>query len=288
MSKWITCKNCSHEYHSSLPRCPKCSKNTPSLKNIATIISIAALCVVVVVGLILGITDKGTVDTVSSNSKPTSASESKPDSNNSANKESNDNSSFDKPVSSASSQGSSQNNSVSKPQSTEKIPTIGTKLIGNYYYSTLPKYYLDYSYRVYKAFYPNVSFEDYAYKLHDEQKSIGTEEIIKNADGSATHKIHKNKINDHSTNLLIGLVELKSELSKQDYISEIKHNKTMDTLTISLTLDELDEIQKYNIVMLGLRNFENQLFMVSKNKTNVVINYKSGNQETLNFPDDIK
>lgn len=62
----------------------------------------------------------------------------------------------------------------------------------------------------------------------------------------------------------------------------------MDTLTISLTLDELDEIQKYNIVMLGLRNFENQLFMVSKNKTNVVINYKSGNQETLNFPDDIK
>lgn len=294
MAKWITCKKCSREYHSSLSRCPQCNAITPSFKNFAAVLVGLILCVVVIVGYVLGFTDKEI--STPKQKDTTSKTNSVQVSNNTENQEdipSTDNSSDNSGANSqqnVSSETQSATPSVSQEsQVTETVsfPEIGTKIIGDYAYTTLPKYYLDYSYKIYKSFYPETSFEDYAYKLSDEQKANHTIEIIKNADGSATHKSPKNKLSERVKNSLIAVIEASAELEKQDWVNSIEHDKNLNII-VTLTTNEPDSIQKYNIVMLGLLNFENQLFSISDNKANVIIKFPNGSEETLKFPDDIK
>lgn len=57
--KWITCKNCNHEYSNELQRCPSCGKSAPlSLSRALGAVSIAAVAVIAVSGIILGFTEK--------------------------------------------------------------------------------------------------------------------------------------------------------------------------------------------------------------------------------------
>ena len=295
MGKWIKCKKCSHEYHSSLPRCPECGNTTITLKGIVGIIAIVLFCLIVIAGIILGLNDDG-IKTKPTDEQSASSSDVTPaDSSSSTDTQSNSSTNEETDTSTpsvSSNTSSSSNNTVSTQQSGGDstditLPSIGTKTIGDYAYTTIPKYYLDYSYKIYKNFYPETSFNDYAYKLNDEQKANHTIEIIKNNDGSATHKAPKAKLSERVVISLKALIEVRADLKKQDYISDIEQNNTSD-ITVTLAVDELEDIQKYNIVMLGLMSFEHQLFSVSQNTASIIIKYPNGNEEILKLPDDIK
>lgn len=59
MSKWIHCKHCGHEYRNTLKRCPKCQSLTPvRFKTLLGGLLSVAVAVAVIVGLILGFTEK--------------------------------------------------------------------------------------------------------------------------------------------------------------------------------------------------------------------------------------
>ena len=71
MAKWINCKKCGHEYHSSLNCCPECSTPTPSFKKIIAIFTCILFCAIVVVGIVLGFKDNK-IKPVPQNSEVTS------------------------------------------------------------------------------------------------------------------------------------------------------------------------------------------------------------------------
>ena len=63
MGKWISCKQCGHEFHSSLSRCPECGKAVITFKKIITIAGTVFVLGIVTVGVILGFNDDNAVGT---------------------------------------------------------------------------------------------------------------------------------------------------------------------------------------------------------------------------------
>ena len=260
MAKWINCKNCGHEYLSSLNRCPECSTPTPSFKKVISVAVAALFCALVIVGIVLGFRDNK-IKTAPDSSKPvlassndssdisSSSSENEKDESSSSSKNDNSSSkknetaSSKKDISSAVSQkpsssvisgihnivsslpSSADNTSSDITQEPSEKTVIGTVLKNKFAYTTVPEYYLRYLYSIMEAMGEVGSFEDFAYKLSDEDINYGFTEIKKNADGSATlvMPLGEKRIKFRTEYIAAG-VELLEETKKLEFVKDVYGN----------------------------------------------------------------
>jgi len=320
MGKWINCKNCGHEYHSSLNRCPECSTATPSFKNIAYIICTVLLCIVVGIGIYSGFTDDKiksqteskpisasvTEKTSSQNTSSKTPSSNEDTSNNSktstsqrteaSSKKDTSSVKAEKPSSSLVSDIHSVISSVpsstqSSADSTGKDQTstfpIGTVLEKNFAYTTLPKYYLEATYSISAALGYKGSFEDFAYKISDDQKAYGFTEIIKNSDGSATIAMPLNVDRiKFRTEFIQGGIELMETVKQLDFVTNIYGNNEYRDIFFELSREELTQEELANVILLGLYFLENQYYEIdSGNTCNVYLKTPDNIYSLLKFPD---
>ncbi len=317
MGKWINCKKCGHEYHSSLNRCPECSTVTPSFKNIAYIIGAIAVCVVVGIGIYSGFNDDK-IKSVSesepvfasetekaSSEKPSSSKETSDNSKASSSKKAEVSSKKDtssikaeKPSSSLISDIHNIVSSVpSKTESTTESGTssknetaamaVGTVLKDKFAYTTLPKYYLECMYSISAAAGYTGSFEDFAYKISDDQKAYGFTEITKNADGSATiaMPLSVDRIK-FRTEFIQGGIELIETVKQLDFVTDIYGNNEYRDIFFELSREELTQEELGSVILIGLYFLENQYYEVgSKNTCNVYLVSPDNVYSLLKFPD---
>ena len=320
MGKWINCKKCGHEYHSSLNRCPNCSTATPSFKNIAFIIGVIAVCFFTGLGIFLGFKETQikmspekdsssfVSDTKSDTSIKPDASEEKESGSPSVSSKKDSSSSKKAETSSSKKDTSSiraekpSNSLISdiqgivseKPESSDSSPSsnqqafpIGTVLKNKFAYTTVPKYFLEYTYNITAAAGQTESFEDFAYTLSDEQKAYGFTEITKNSDGSATiaMPLSVDRIK-FRTEFINGGIELIDTLKQADFIKDIYGNNEYRDIFFELSRDDLTELELASIVLIGLYFLENQYYEVdSGNTCNVYIKTTDNVYSLLKFPD---
>lgn len=200
MGKWINCKKCGHQYHSSLSKCPECGNLTITLNKILGFSVLGLVLAVAAVGIVFGFMDKGSdkpqisdqssVQSVldSSSVNMESEVEIKPESE--SQPTISDNSSSDK-VSSKEETVLNESNVSSKTETTPSTPelpitpNIGTVLKDGKAYITVPEYYLREMHSILSAT-GDIDFEEFAYSMTEEEKLDGGLYVVKNADGSAT------------------------------------------------------------------------------------------------------
>ncbi len=199
MSKWIKCKKCGHEFSSALSHCPECSKRHLNAKVYMLSIMGLALCSVVLLGIFMGFFDKSKENDINNNAaaekEPISTEESASQ-NASGENSPEQNGTSNEP---SSSQGDGELNAPTSSEAainnshTETHYPIGTVVVDNCVYTTVPKFYLDYIYQNF-GLSSSVTFEKFAYELSDEDRESGYTEIIRNDDGSATKVLPYSKI----------------------------------------------------------------------------------------------
>lgn len=287
MSKWINCRKCGHEYNNSLSRCPNCSTITLSSKSVLSIVIVILICLGACIGIVLGFTE----DNPPSDKTEPSSSDKTVSSNVSSTASSNIPSStnFSKPASSTPQSSSSKPSSSSSQQNeTVNLPKIGSKKIGDFYYTTLPKYYLEDWYEITKAVMGYTeTFDTFAYSFTEKEKDLGFTQKLKNSDGSVTYKMPENKFTKLVADKLGGFLELLAELKKQDYIDNAEYKNT-DTLNVYVNKKDLNSLEKANILLTGLTLLDKKFFSISDNKAVVNIIYPDNSKDTINLPEDIK
>ncbi|WP_394191486.1 hypothetical protein [Paenisporosarcina quisquiliarum] len=129
-----------------------------------------------------------------------------------------------------------------------------------------------------------------------EAKADGIKEATKNADGSVTYKMSKDKHKEMMSEMEVGVKEYMDELVTEDYpsIREVTANKEYSTFT--LTVDKAlyeDSFDGFASMGLGMMGMYYQVFDgVDAENTKVEINVQdeatSEVFETVVFPDDME
>ncbi len=303
MEKWITCKECGHEFSASMSRCPECGKWRLTTKTaIGSLLGVAFLAVVIfgIVAGFSGNSDQNIKTTSGENSSITSSDSS--ESNESfasslqTNQETNsaesiisdtevtDNSSKqNKPLT----ESSSSDNSSENDTSAISYP-VGTTIKNNLVYTTVPKFYLDYLYTSF-GIDAEMSFDKFAYSLKAEDKEYGYTECIRNTNGNATLVLPWSKLNDMTVKRLTKAVKYIHDTENQKFIKKIGYTEKMDKFEIILNTDKLTDEQQASFVMFGLYFLEYQYSTRDgSNKCEVVVIYPDSSKKTLVFPDIIK
>ncbi len=309
--RWINCKKCGHKYSSQLGRCPECSAVTINFKLISSIVLSVSVLGIVILGIVLGLTDNGTnkIDVSSKDSSQVSKAETTSKTDSVIQKENSSEESSSKfdinsilnDIQSSSSNNSSQkeNNSsvynASKESNSEKTQAsykykIGTEMLGDMYYITMPEYFLRYLYKLSGLENSGKAFEDFAYTLTDEDKQAGFTKIYKNSDGSATKAITINKYNAYITDYTKNILEYIFKLKKSDFITDINHNN-LQNISINLSKNkESVTVNEYaEIILLGCLGAEKQLSTVNTSgECNINLTFSNGETEILRFPESLK
>jgi len=129
-----------------------------------------------------------------------------------------------------------------------------------------------------------------------EAKADGIKEATKNADGSVTYKMSKDKHKEMMSEMEVGVKEYMDELVTEDYpsIREVTANKEYSTFT--MTVDKAlyeDSFDGFASMGLGMMGMYYQVFDgVDSENTKVEINVQdeatSEVFETMVFPDDME
>ena len=129
-----------------------------------------------------------------------------------------------------------------------------------------------------------------------EAKADGIKEATKNADGSVTYKMSKDKHKEMMSEMEVGVKEYMDELVTEDYpsIREVTANKEYSTFT--MTVDKAlyeDSFDGFASMGLGMMGMYYQVFNgVDSENTKVEINVQdeatSEVFETMVFPDDLE
>ncbi len=307
MEKWIKCKECGHEFSNKLSKCPECGKAHLTVKGLASLLSILVIVIISVIGLVLGFSEKdGNIPTASqTQSQKEEVSERKEDKkeDNISYDESSSKSEQQDTVSSTVSSGSS---SKTDSSSESKIPSknpsssnqssssVGTNVVEqknyetgvtidkNYYYVTIPKYYLEYMYLIAKKADGAPNFEDFAYSLTTDRIVKNVSKVIKNPNGAATCVYTYEKYLEQNQNWLPTLIRISDILEIYKCIDEVKYSKYFDTYDIKLTVDDLDKEEQASILVTGLSALEYQYFRRdSENEVTINLTYKNGTKETI-------
>ena len=248
MAKWINCKECGHEFSSSLSHCPECGKRRLTAKTALGGIFGTAFAVLVVIGMIMGFSDNGKTDTVSKEGSNITSEE--------------------------------KDESASYP--------LGTVVKNGKAYSTVPKYFLEYLFDVFDVE-GEMSFNEFAYSLKDEDKDYGYTDVIKNKDGSATLVLPESKLSDMAAKRLTTSKQYIKETENQEFIKKIEYSEKLDKFEITLNTEELNDEQKANLVIFGIYFLEYQYCMEDgANKCEITVVYPDGISETLYFPNVIE
>ena len=308
MEKWIKCKECGHEFSNKLSKCPECGKSHLTVKGLASLISILAIVIISVIGLVLGFSEKdGNIPTASqTQSQKEEVSEKKEDKkeDNSSYDESSskseqqdtvsdvilsnpskDNTSSSKTPSSSASESASSNQSSSLSGTNvveQKNYETGVTIDKNYYYVTIPKYYLEYMYLIAKQADGAPNFEDFAYSLTTDRIVKNVSKVIKNPNGAATCVYTYEKYLEQNQNWLPTLIRISDVLEIYKCIDEVKYSKYFDTYDIKLTVDDLDKEEQASILGTGLSALEYQYFRRdSEYEVTINLTYKNGTKETI-------
>lgn len=308
MSRWIHCRKCNYEYSSQLSRCPQCSCVTINFKLVSSLVAFVVVLTVAVIGFVMGLNDNtpnNKIEAVSENSSVTDKASDKKSPSNSKNKDKGksedkkqkstiDNvlKDLEEKVEVTSSEEKKESKEETVNTDTHSTPVykykIGTEMLGDIYYITLPEYYLRYVYELSNLQDSGISFESYAYELDDEAKEAGFISVCKNSDGSATRAITSGKYRVYLTDFTVGIVEYKAELKRQDYIDNIVDSDNLSSIKITLKkrADEITVAEYLQIILLGCLGGERQLSSVnSSNSCNVQLVYSDGSTENLAFPE---
>ncbi len=300
MGKWINCKRCGHEYSSSLSRCPNCNRITLNFKLISSIALSVAVVGVAVTGFIIGLNDKSDKITAVSedvsfteNSSLTEKDEDVSSDAVSDNKaEASVNSIKDTSFVASQVKDNTANVSSSSQESKPtqiKTPKIGTEFLGDFYYITLPKYYLSAVYEMFSIQETGMGFNEYAYELDEDAKKTGFISAEQNSDGSATRCIGENKYRAYLTDLTAELLKMTIQMRRSDYIETVKHSDTFDTIDIKLKKEKLTDEEYSQIVVFGCFATEKQLSTLNaQNKCTVNLTYLDGKTECIKFPEYLK
>lgn len=129
-----------------------------------------------------------------------------------------------------------------------------------------------------------------------EAKADGIKEATKNADGSVTYKMSKDKHKEMMSEMEVGVKEYMDELVTEDYpsIREVTANKEYSTFT--LTVDKAlyeDSFDGFASMGLGMMGMYYQVFDgVDAENTKVEINVQDESTsevfETVVYPDDLE
>lgn len=306
MEKWIKCKECGHEFSNKLSKCPECGKAHLTVKGLVSLLSILVIVIISVIGLVLGFSEKGgniptASQTLSQKEEASEKNDNKKEDNSSSKSEwtnavSNSVSSESSKVTDSSSQSAtSSESSSSKTQSSsqsssskdtvvmqEKNYETGVTIDKNYYYVTIPKYYLEYMYFIAKQADGAPNFEDFAYSLTTDRIVKNVSKVIKNPNGAATYVYTYEKYLEQNQNWLPTLIRISDVLEIYKCIDEVKYSKYFDTYDIKLTVDDLDKEEQASILVTGLSALEYQYFRRdSQNEVTINLTYKNGTKETI-------
>ena len=309
MAKWIKCKECGHEFSSNISRCPNCYKWRLTAKALWGSVLGGMFCIVVVVGMILGFSDKGKISTADKQSDTDTSNVTSHKVNASSTQsyisEYKEESGKQTPANSSKGEDSTVKNSdasentstvtsdteIPKNEAEIKYP-IGTTIKNGFVYTTVPKFYLDYLYKNYIG--DAMSFDEFAYTLLDEDKKYGYDRAFKNEDGSATKVLSWNKLQDSGAKRLSAALDFINTTKSSRFIEKIEYPagnvefKEFD-ITINITKDEMSDDQKHIIEAFGLYFLEYQYFRLnSANKCALNIKYSDNKTETIIYPDVIK
>lgn len=129
-----------------------------------------------------------------------------------------------------------------------------------------------------------------------EAKADGIKEATKNADGSVTYKMSKDKHKEMMTEMEVGVKEYMDELVTEDYpsIREVTANKEYSTFTLTvdkaLYEDSFDGFASMGLGMMGMyyQVFDGEDAENTKVEINVQDEATSEIFETVVFPDDLE
>ncbi len=308
MAKWIKCRECGHEFSSTISRCPNCYKWRLTSKALWSSIVGGMFCAVIIVGMVLGFSDKGVIPTANkqaNSSEPTYAEKAQVSSEQGLVSEYKEESSketltnFSRKESSTVKNSDVSENKTSVVSGTEKPKNetevkypIGTTIKNGFVYTTVPKFYLDYLYKNYIG--DAMSFDEFAYTLLDEDKEYGYERAFKNDDGSATKVLPFNKLQESGSKRLVAAREFINDTQSSRFIEKIEYpagNIEFNEfdITLNVTNTEITADEKMKIDLFGLYFLEYQYFRLnSSNKCTLNITYSDDKTETVNYPDVIK
>ncbi len=307
MEKWIKCKECGHEFSNKLSKCPECGKSHLTVKGLASLLSIFAIVIISVIGLVLGFSEKGgniptASQTHSQKEEVSEKKENKKEENSSYDESSSKSEQQDTVSSTISSGSSSKTESSSESKIPSKNPSssnqssssVGTNVVEqknyetgvtidkNYYYVTIPKYYLEYMYLIAKQADGAPDFEDFAYSLTTDRIVKNVSKVIKNPNGAATYVYTYEKYLEQNQNWLPTLIRISDVIEIYKCVDEVKYSKYFDTYDIKLTVDDLDKEEQASILVTGLSALEYQYFRRdSQNEVTINLTYKNGTKETI-------
>ncbi len=304
MEKWISCKNCGHEFSSKLSKCPECGKAHITVKSLISSLCIVILVLASGVGIVLGVMDKGTQvpvmnedgssSVISSEEKQNTEQESKDEQTSSKDKNSSVSSSKTQQVSEPKKDTSSVKDTTDSKQELvvkERNYPIGTRLEGDCYYTTAPKYFLDYVYKLYFRENKEMSFDEFAYTLSSEDKKSGYSRVIRNPNGAATLVLPYAKKSSVTAEWFTGILEYMAEMKRLDYIDSVDHNKDFDSydIVINCNSDEMTVVQSAEIIQFGLYGLEYQYYKINgSNECIINLEYADGTKDTLKMSEVIK
>ena len=301
MARWINCKECGHEFSSSLSKCPECGKRRLNLKtSISAIIGIL-FCAAIAVGLVISFSDTGSDDssgkisTVESSQKETEEKDEKtlnsqkeetePKESATSKTESKKENNGEKPT--AEPENEDEKEEITE-QKAENYP-IGTIIKNDLVYTTVPKYYLEYVYNTFGLSLAGMEFEEFAYELDDDDKAYGFSRVIKNTNGNATTVLSWSKLTEMKVKMLTEALKYIKDTENQKFITKIGKTEALDKFEIILNTEELTLEQEMQIMMFGTYFLEYQYYTKdSGNKCEIVLVFPDSSKQTINFPDIIK
>lgn len=287
MGKWIKCKRCSHEYDSSIKRCPECYEKAPiDIKTVVGVVAAAVVALVVIIGLVLGFTDKEDGGKESSGT-PTSSTASV----SSVNASSTESSSSEEKVSSSSkkdtaAETSSEKNGGNTSTVTYRKPTDsdGNIKVGDdgIVHITIPEWLL------------LLVEPDFDYTLTDKEKNeLNFLGVTKNSDGSATYDIGYNDSFKNHLMLATNTHGMISGLEKLDSVTEVEFTyydiKTVKIFTTHTSAEDIsgDTQLTAGVLNAGLYTTVYQYYHLDYNVGSVFEIYGSDNTllATSTYPD---
>ena len=132
-----------------------------------------------------------------------------------------------------------------------------------------------------------MKFEDFAYKLSEEDINYGFTEVRKNADGSATiiMPLNETRIKFRTEYIAAG-VKLIEDAKQSGLFKDVYGNNEYRDIFFELKNEELSDNELATIILIGLYFLENQYYEVdSGNSCNVYIVYPNNVYSLLKFPD---
>lgn len=304
MGKWINCKKCGHQYHSSLSKCPECGCSSITFKKILSFVGLAVSLAVVTVGIAFGFLDKGTQkepvfdqsSSVSFTDESDIESKLQDTSKNEVVKQptTSENSSDESVSSKEETVSKGESGEQSKPAqniSTNELPikpTVGTVLKDGKAYVTVPEYYLRAMHKVLSVA-GEIDFEEFAYSMTEEEKQNGGLYIVKNADGSATSVLTEAYYVKLFAESLKQSNQVVKQLEEYDFVERTSHSNNFEGVMLVLSVNALSEQEKQLINAAGITFLYSQYFNPKSDNSCVIeLAYADKTEERLEFPESLQ